>query len=195
MPGLERLLLLAPGFVLGLTVHEFAHALAAKLLGDDYPRSLGRVSLNPLRHLSALGTVLLLLVGVGWAKPVQVNLYNLKRPKLYFLLISLAGPLANVLLACICLVALGIGLVGGGPLFTMIKSAMLVNIILAIINLLPIPPLDGSSFWPAVIPRLRLINPGKFTWVWVVLILALLWLGWLKPIFKYFSNLFLGLLQ
>ena len=94
----EIALFLLPGLIVGLTVHEFAHAISAKWLGDRNPERMGRVSLNPFRHLSPLGTLALFVLGFGWGKPVEVNLYNFKKPKLYYLLSSLAGPASNLIL-------------------------------------------------------------------------------------------------
>ncbi|MHC4126280.1 MAG: site-2 protease family protein, partial [Planctomycetota bacterium] len=88
----QTALFLFPGLIIGLTIHEFAHAITAKWLGDRYPEKMGRVSLNPLRHLSLWGTLALFILGFGWGKPVPINLYNFKRPKLYYLLTSIAGP-------------------------------------------------------------------------------------------------------
>jgi Zn-dependent protease len=81
MMGWQTVLALLPGLVIGLTLHEFAHAASASLLGDDYARRQGRISLNPFRHLSLLGTLAILLFPFGWARPVPVNVYNFRRPK------------------------------------------------------------------------------------------------------------------
>ena len=103
--NLQTALILLPGLVVGLTVHEAAHAITAKWLGDRTASQMGRVSLNPLRHLSLLGTLALFIVGFGWGKPVIVNVYNFKKPKLYYLLSSLAGPASNLIL---CALVLGV---------------------------------------------------------------------------------------
>ena len=169
-------LFLLPGLIVGLTVHEAAHALSAKWLGDRNPERMGRVSLNPFRHLSAMGTLAIFLLGFGWGKPVEVNLYNFRRPKLYYLLSSLAGPVSNLLL---CGVSLGMmyGLAslvrldafrawGRIPFMVLYGAAMscyLVNGMLAAINLLPVPPLDGSKIWPCIIPRMRPTLSGKWS--------------------------------
>jgi len=103
--GVDRLLLLLPGFLIGLTVHEAAHAITAKWFGDDTAERMGRVSLNPLRHLSPMGTAALFFLGFGWGRPVIVNIHNFRKPKLHYLLSSLAGPASNLIL---CGVALGV---------------------------------------------------------------------------------------
>jgi len=136
-------LILLPGLVIGLTVHEAAHALSARWLGDRTAERMGRVSLNPLRHLSPLGTLALFFIGFGWGKPVIVNLYNFKRPKLYYLLSSLAGPASNLLL---CAISLGVlHLRPHWVIEWIATSVFYINAILAVINLLPVPPLDGSK--------------------------------------------------
>ena len=101
---LEWALWMLPGLVIGLSVHEFAHAWSASLLGDDFARRQGRVSLNPLRHLSPLGTLVIFLgLPFGWGKPVLVNIYNFKHPRWDYLLSSLAGPAANVIMVGLCM--------------------------------------------------------------------------------------------
>jgi len=167
--------MLLPGLVIGLTVHEWAHAITAKWLGDRNPERMGRVSLNPLRHLSLLGTVSLFVLGFGWGKPVEVNLYNFKRPKLYYLLSSLAGPAANIVL---CGVSLGILYLRPAVLIEFVcVSVFFINAILAVINLLPVPPLDGSKIWPCVIPGMRLSVSGKWMNIWMVVLLICLFTG------------------
>jgi Zn-dependent protease len=168
-------LILLPGLVIGLTVHEFAHAITAKWLGDRNPERMGRVSLNPLRHLSLLGTVSLFLLGFGWGKPVLVNLYNFKKPKLYYLLSSLAGPVSNLLLSA---AALGIMYMYNGTIVRYIcLSVFFMNAILAVINLLPIPPLDGSKIWPCVIPGMRPTVSVKWTNIWTVVLIICVFSG------------------
>jgi len=168
-------LLLLPGLVIGLTLHEAAHAVTAMWLGDDTAKLAGRVSLNPLRHLSVLGTACLFVLGFGWGKPVVVNINNFKRPRFHYFLSSIAGPAANLLLCGVSLGALYLhppGLVG--LFFT---SIYLVNAILAIINLLPVPPLDGSKIWPLLIPSAKPAISAKWNQVWMVVLLIAFFTG------------------
>lgn len=129
-----------------LTVHEAAHAQAAKWLGDDTAELLGRLTLNPLAHLDPLGTLMLFVAGIGWAKPVPVNPLNFQNPRFHNLLVALAGPAANFLLAIIITVLTAIFQPIPGSLAAS-TSYMLIsyNIVLMIFNLIPIPPLDGSK--------------------------------------------------
>ena len=170
--NLKMALLLLPGLIVGLTVHEAAHALTAKWLGDRTSERMGRISLNPLRHFSPLGTLALFIIGFGWGKPVIVNLYNFKRPKLYYLLSSLAGPAVNLIL---CGISLGLLYLHPHILLQWIfTSVFFINAILACVNLLPIPPLDGSKIWPCIIPGAKPVISGRWTMVWmVVLVIAL----------------------
>lgn len=158
-----------PGLIIGITAHEFAHAVTAKWLGDRNPERMGRVSLNPFRHLSVWGTLALFVLGFGWGKPVEINLYNFKKPKFYFLLSSLAGPASNLFL---CAVSLGVLYLNPHRIVVFVcMSIFLVNAILAVVNLLPIPPLDGSRIWPCIIPRMRLAESTKWRKIWMVVLL------------------------
>jgi Zn-dependent protease len=184
-------LFLFPGLIIGLTIHEFAHAITAKWLGDRYPEKMGRVSLNPLRHLSLWGTLALFILGFGWGKPVPINLYNFKRPKLYYLLTSIAGPASNLIL---CAVSLGILYLRPDAITTFIcTSIFFINAILAVINLLPVPPLDGSKIWPCIIPGMRPTISKKWNNLWIALLLIGLFSGLigklLDPVFAFLKAL------
>jgi Zn-dependent protease len=147
-----ELLQILPAILLGLTVHELSHAFVALRLGDDTPKRLGRVTLNPLKHIDLVGFVLLLVAGFGWAKPVVINRENLRKPARDDVLIALAGPVSNLLLALVLVlllrVVLGLLPLGPGRARELTVSVFLVfisiNVSLGLFNLLPIPPLDGS---------------------------------------------------
>jgi Zn-dependent protease len=155
MLGLEPADLIARAVVLviAFTVHEFAHAFVADYFGDDTPRSQGRLTLNPLVHLDPIGSLLLLAVGFGWAKPVQINPYALqRRSPAAPMLVALAGPVSNLLLAVLAAIPLRLGLIpvtattGILPsLFDLISVFVLLNLILMLFNLIPIFPLDGEK--------------------------------------------------
>ena len=133
-----------------LPIHESAHALMAYWLGDKTAKWEGRLSLNPMRHLSLWGSLALILIGFGWANPVPINCYNFKKvkdPKVGFALCALAGPLANFLLAIVTMIIFKILLVYGFKnafLTNLLLQLTLISIYLMVFNLLPIPPLDGS---------------------------------------------------
>lgn len=143
MPNIFTLefLYLAISLIIAITIHEFFHAFAADKLGDPTPRSMGRLSLNPLVHLDPLGTLALFFVRFGWGKPVPIDSYNFKNPRRDEIIVSLSGPLSNLLLAAICAFLLRfIPLV---IIFYLIQ----INLMLGIFNLLPLPPLDGSKIF------------------------------------------------
>jgi len=188
----EVALLMLPGLIVGITVHEFAHAFSASLLGDRFARRQGRVSLNPMRHLSPLGTLAIFVLPFGWGRPVPVNLYNFRRPRRDYLLTSLAGPAANVLVVALCLALMqltrhpyGYGQLPAASLIVAHHLLILIafiNLVLAVINLLPIPPLDGSKIWPCLIPQLKPSFGKKTTGLFLIVLLVLLWtnsLSWI----------------
>ncbi len=141
--------------LVAFTLHEFAHALVATRLGDSTPRYYGRLSLNPLRHLDLLGSLLLVAFGFGWAKPVPVNAYNLRpTPRAGMGMVSLAGPVTNMLLAFLGGLPFLLGLASPEflpttrvlptPIF-FLSQFVLLNIVLAVFNLIPLSPLDGEK--------------------------------------------------
>ena len=145
------LLLSIPGLIIALSMHEFAHGFAAYKMGDNTAKYNGRLTLNPLHHLDPIGTLCLFLCGFGWAKPVPINPYNFKNRRLGVIVVSLAGPLMNFIVALISGFAIAIFLefVPYGKftqfIYTVLLHCMYLNIGLMCFNLIPIPPLDGSK--------------------------------------------------
>jgi len=138
------------GLVIAITIHEYSHALVADRFGDPTPRSYGRLSLNPLRHLDPLGTLMLLIAHFGWGKPVPIDPYNLSKKEES--LVSLAGPASNFILAAV----LSLILHFIPTIFLaviIIRQLIVINISLAVFNLLPIPPLDGSKLFLNFLPQ------------------------------------------
>ncbi len=160
---LYEIILLAPGLLLSLTVHEYAHARTALAFGDPTAKHMGRVSLNPLRHLDPIGTIVLFLTRfVGWAKPVPVNPNNLHPRRLGDIMVSLAGPLSNLVLAVVMGILLKLWLTVGWQWMgytlyqtaaKMLLTTMLVNVALCMFNLLPLFPLDGHHIMRELLPE------------------------------------------
>ncbi len=149
---LVRILEFLPGIILGLTVHEFSHALVAHMCGDSTSKDQGRVTLNPLKHIDLLGFIMILIAGFGWAKPVHFNEEKLHNPKYDVMKIAVAGPLSNALLAMI-LSAIFSAVssmipayhnAGTRVIYEVFIYAIYINWGLFIFNLIPLPPLDGS---------------------------------------------------
>ncbi|MFC4639852.1 site-2 protease family protein [Deinococcus hohokamensis] len=143
--------IIAVALALSLTVHEFAHAWTADRLGDPTPRRFGRVTLNPGKHLDPLGTLLLLIAGFGFARPVPVNPANLGRWGTLW--VSAAGPLSNLVIALVAAVLLKV-LPHTALTVTVLLTVLSINVVLAIFNLIPIPLLDGSRILGALVPSL-----------------------------------------
>lgn len=143
--------IIALALVLSLTIHEFAHAYVADRLGDPTPRRFGRVTLNPGKHLDPLGTLLLLVAGFGFAKPVPVNPANIGRWGMLW--VAAAGPISNLIIAFIAAVLLRV-LPQNDLTFQVLLTVLGINVVLAVFNLIPIPLLDGSRILGALVPSL-----------------------------------------
>ncbi len=171
--------------IFSLTVHEAAHAWSASQLGDDTAKRLGRVSLNPVVHVDPIGTLLLPIIAmvsnapiIGWAKPTPVNVRNLRHPRRDHILVTAAGPASNLAIATAASLALrvmpspagGSGLDVATPLNLIATEALLLNVLLAVFNMLPIPPLDGGQILMALLPP-RIAMQLRFLYEYGFLIL------------------------
>lgn len=148
----------ALALVIAITVHEFAHALAADKLGDPTPRLQGRLTLNPLAHLDPIGTLMILITRFGWGKPVQFDPFNLANPRRDAALISIAGPISNLLTATALALLIRLGHFFFAPHGNLVIEAILtpiifLNVALAIFNLIPVHPLDGGKILIGLLPR------------------------------------------
>ena len=160
-----QLIVLAPAILLALTVHEFAHGYVAYRLGDPTAKSMGRLTLNPLKHLDPLGTIAFFIIKIGWAKPVPVNPNYFKNPRKDMLWVALAGPVVNLILAVISAIAVKVVWFLAAnlpysaiaeavlvPLNMVLMASVWINLVLCIFNFLPIPPLDGSKILAGLLP-------------------------------------------
>ncbi len=146
-----------PILLIVITVHEFAHARMAYHYGDSTAERQGRMNLNPINHLDPIGSLMILLVGFGWAKPVPINPYNFNKYRSGLRWVSFAGPMSNLILSFFSLLLFtalfNAGLVAfGGLFFSFMQQLIMINIYLAIFNLIPIPPLDGSKILMSFLP-------------------------------------------
>tara|TARA_Y100000816_G_C26099622_1_gene582506 strand:+ start:1038 stop:1655 length:618 start_codon:yes stop_codon:yes gene_type:complete len=198
----EVLVLLIPVLLFALVFHEFSHGWVAYKLGDPTAKHQGRLTLNPLAHLDPFGSMMILFVGFGWAKPVPVDSRYLANPRVDMMKIAFAGPASNLLLAFIGGILLRVtGYMG--PLTSMLILFTQINISLAVFNMIPIPPLDGSQIFsgimirknPNLVMQLQMYGPqilmglilfGMFTGV------SIIW-AFMRPFVSFFMFLFAGM--
>ena len=196
--------------IIAFTVHEFSHAFVATTYGDETARENGRLTLNPLAHLDIMGSILLIVAGFGWAKPVPINPAVLRQKSRFAVMwVSLAGPFSNFLLACLAAIPLRLGLVpytqSGNlfpSLFEFLFDFLLINLLLMVFNLIPLAPLDGDKVIEAFLPgvagewfaKIRPYGPM----ILLVLLFGLPMLGvdivsmYMQPMIKFLLTLLLG---
>ncbi len=208
--NLFSFIVIAPPILLALTVHEYAHGYVAYRLGDDTAYRAGRLTLNPLSHLDPIGTLMLFVVHIGWAKPVPVNPYNLRNPQRDMIWVSLAGITANMILALVGGLIIRmiphqriiLDLSVGGILMTMLVYTVLINLVLAAFNLIPVPPLDGSKVLSGLLRGDAAREYAKMERWGPIIFIALIAGGYLlnipviwwviRPFVSFFSQLFAG---
>lgn len=193
---------LAISFLIAIVLHEWSHGYVSYKLGDPTPKMEDRLTLNPLKHIDIIGLLFLIVARVGWAKPVIINPEYYKNKKWGTVLVSIAGPLMNFILAFFTVILMKIaimqGLYVGDMLVDFLVTLLSINLSLGIFNLFPIPPLDGSKIWSAFLPEdtyFKFINLGQIGMI-IVLILVMtgvllpILTACINPVFYWMINLF-----
>lgn len=203
--------MLVPG-LFAITFHEVAHGFVAEKLGDPTARMLGRLSLNPLKHLDVIGTIALMVFGFGWAKPVPVNFGNLRKPKQDMIWVALAGPGANLLLAILSALVLRALLLFGSlategqiqnlatllnPLLLMTYFSLYINVLLGVFNLMPFPPFDGGRVMVGLLPArqgewLSRFEPFGFIIILLLIFYTPIWPVVIQPVINALVTLLSG---
>ena len=191
-----------PALLLAISVHEAAHGFLAYKLGDPTAKAMGRLTLNPLRHLNPIGTIMLLLFGFGFATPVPVNARYFKKPKRDMALVALAGPLSNILLAVLGLLIFSVcnHTIGWNSIFAVSLNYFLsvfvsLNIGFAVFNLLPVPPLDGSRIVLTFLPSKAYFWVMQYEQYIQITMFVLLFLGFFDGILSWLFGIVLGFLS
>lgn len=205
---IQKIAVSALPIIFAITVHEAAHGYAAKYFGDLTAEKLGRITLNPLKHIDPIGTILLpaltlMLGGIlfGWAKPVPVNFANLRNPKKDMLWVAAAGPASNFLMAILWTLVLNYASSTSGSagffLIEMSKVGIMINLVLMVLNLLPLPPLDGGRIAVSLLPMGLATKLSQLERYGFVILIALMFTGILgkiiSPIIGFFAQLILSI--
>jgi len=202
---IQKIAIYALPVLLAITLHEAAHAYAAKRFGDATAYMMGRMTLNPLKHIDPVGTVLLPLLSVviggflfGWAKPVPVNFGALRNPRVGMRWVAAAGPAANLLMAIMWVLLLKLAIVMDNdysrPLALMSQAGIGINVVLMVLNLMPILPLDGGRIVESLLPRRLAYNFSRLEPYGMWILLALVFTGLLSPILRPFTTMVYELL-
>ncbi len=179
--NLEQIAIFAPSFLFAVTIHEYSHAYVANRLGDPTAEVQGRLTLNPIKHLDPLGVICFFIMKIGWAKPVPVNPVYFKNPVSDMAWVAFAGPASNLLMAFASGVALKFTLVFHGflteyiavPLEIMLDASIWVNVMLAVLNMIPVPPLDGSRILKNILPSELVAAYARFESYGIIILLFL----------------------
>ncbi|MDD4981480.1 MAG: site-2 protease family protein [Candidatus Omnitrophota bacterium] len=176
--------------------HEVAHGWVARLFGDNTAAMYGRLTLNPVSHIDPIGTIMLFLVGFGWARPVPVNYYNLSKSRLGLFCVSLAGCFTNILIATIALILLQFNFFSSSAVFSVVLPVVVrINIILGAFNLIPIPPLDGSKIVMSFLPYRAQESFSRIEPYGFFILIFLIFTGVLTPVIVFMQSLIYGFIS
>jgi len=190
MSILQEIIILAPPLLFALTLHEYAHGYVARLFGDPTASNMGRLTLNPLKHLDPIGVICFILIKIGWAKPVPVDPRYFKNPRRDMIWVALAGPGINFVLAIISVLMVKLLFATSAlwpffiisPLIKMLGAGIWINLLLAVFNLLPLPPLDGSKILMGLLPEKTAVAYARIEPYGFVIMLVLFYTGILPKI-------------
>ncbi len=190
MSILQEIIILAPPLLFSLTLHEYAHGYVARMFGDPTASNMGRLTLNPLKHLDPIGVICFILIKIGWAKPVPVDPRYFKDPRRDMIWVALAGPGINFVLAVISVLMVKLLLATSAlwpffiisPLIKMLGASIWINLLLAVFNLLPLPPLDGSKILMGLLPEKAAVSYARIEPYGFVIMLVLFYTGILPKI-------------
>ncbi|HFQ81147.1 MAG TPA: site-2 protease family protein [Desulfobacterales bacterium] len=190
MSILQEIIILGPPLLFALTLHEYAHGYVARLFGDPTAANMGRLTLNPLKHLDPIGVICFILIKIGWAKPVPVDPRYFKDPRRDMIWVSLAGPGINFILAVISVLMVKLLFATStlwpffiiSPLIKMLGASIWINLLLAVFNLLPLPPLDGSKILMGLLPEKTAVAYARVEPYGFIIMLVLFYTGILPKI-------------
>ncbi|VAW39770.1 FIG004556: membrane metalloprotease [hydrothermal vent metagenome] len=190
MSILQEIIILGPPLLFALTLHEYAHGYVARLFGDPTAANMGRLTLNPLKHLDPIGVICFILIKIGWAKPVPVDPRYFKDPRRDMIWVSLAGPGINFILAVISVLMVRLLFATStlwpffiiSPLIKMLGASIWINLLLAVFNLLPLPPLDGSKILMGLLPERTAVAYARVEPYGFIIMLVLFYTGILPKI-------------
>lgn len=191
---LKLSIMLVPG-LMAITCHEVSHGFIAYLRGDNTARNQGRLTLNPLKHLDIIGTIMIIVIGIGWAKPVPVNFSNLRNPRRDMIWVSAAGPIVNMLLAVFSAFLIRMIVPWTEPLadsswmqlflepiLLMLSFSVYINLLLALFNLIPLPPLDGGRVLMGLLPYRQAVSLSRIEPYGMIIIIVIVFF---TDIFRY----------